>query len=171
MFLVIDIVVLSYYVLTYCFLFLLSFPVIPLSLFFLSSFSCYSFPVISFPVILFLLFLFLLFLFLLFLSSCPFPGYTFILFFSRCFVPVISFLFFRSPCFPADPPGPLQPASEPGLMRQRCSFIRPAVFSLLRCPRNGSSRMPDRLLSRQGLPQDLPLPRSLRRSHRRRVLS
>ena len=161
MFLVIDIVVLSYYVLTYCFLFLLSFPVIPLSLFFLSSFSCYSFPVISFPVI----------SFLLFLSSCPFPGYSFILFFSRCFVPVISFLFFRSPCFPADPPGPLQPASEPGLMRQRCSFIRPAVFSLLRCPRNGSSRMPDRLLSRQGLPQDLPLPRSLRRSHRRRVLS
>ena len=85
MFLVIDIVVLSYYVLTYCFLFLLSFPVIPLSLFFLSSFSCYSFPVISF---------------LLFLSSCPFPGYSFILFFSRCFVPVIiSFLFFPFPLF------------------------------------------------------------------------
>ena len=85
MFLVIDIVVLSYSVLTYCFLFLFSFPVIPLSLFFLSSFSCYSFPVISF---------------LLFLSSCPFPGYSFILFFSRCFVPVIiSFLFFPSPLF------------------------------------------------------------------------
>ena len=85
MFLVIDIVVLSYYVLTYCFLFLLSFPVIPLSLFFLSSFSCYSFPVI---------------LFLLFLFSCPFPGYSFILFFSRCFVPVIiSFLFFPFPLF------------------------------------------------------------------------
>ena len=90
MFLVIDIVVLSYSVLTYCFLFLLSFPVIPLSLFFLSSFSCYSFPVISFPVI----------SFLLFLSSCPFPGYSFILFFSRCFVPVIiSFLFFPFPLF------------------------------------------------------------------------
>ena len=85
MFLVIDIVVLSYSVLTYCFLFLFSFPVIPLSLFFLSSFSCYSFPVISF---------------LLFLSSCPFPGYSFILFFSRCFVPVIiSFLFFPFPLF------------------------------------------------------------------------
>ena len=156
MFLVIDIVVLSYYVLTYCFLFLLSFPVIPLSLFFLSSFSCYSFPVISF-LLSFSRLYFHLILFALF-CSC----YFFLLFHS---------CFFRSPYFPADPPGLLQPDSEPGLMRQRCSFIRPAVFSLLRCPRNGSSRMPDRLLSRQGLPQDLPLPRSLRRSHRRRVLS
>ena len=167
MFLVIDIVVLSYYVLTYCFLFLLSFPVIPLSLFFLSSFSCYSFPVILFLSFLFLLFLscyfFPLVLFPVILSSYSFRAVLFLLLFHSCF--------FRSPCFPADPPGPLQPASEPGLMRQRCSFIRPAVFSLLRCPRNGSSRMPDRLLSRQGLPQDLPLPRSLRRSHRRRVLS
>ena len=162
MFLVIDIVVLSYSVLTYCFLFLFSFPVIPLSLFFLSSFSCYSFPVISFLLFLSCYF-FPLVLFPVILSSYSFRAVLFLLLFHSCF--------FRSPCFPADPPGLLQPASEPGLMRQCCSFIRPAVFSLLRCPRNGSSRMPDRLLSRQGLPQDLPLPRSLRRSHRRRVLS
>ena len=99
MFLVIDIVVLSYSVLTYCFLFLLSFPVIPLSLFFLSSFSCYSFPVILF-LLFFSCYFFPVISFLLFLSSCPFPGYSFILFFSRCFVPVIiSFLFFPFPLF------------------------------------------------------------------------
>lgn len=150
MFLVIDIVVLfnSFPVLTYCFLFLLSFPVIPLSLLFLLSF----------------------------------PGYSFLLFFSRCFVPVISFLlfhfcFFRSHCFRQVRPvrfSRLQPSSDPDLMRQGCRFICPSVFSLLRCPRSGSSRMPGRLPHRQGFPQSPPLPRShrsLRKSHRRRVLS
>ena len=161
MFLVIDIVVLSYYVLTYCFLFLLSFPVIPLSLFFLSSFSCYSFPVISFLLFLSCYF-FPLVLFPVILSSYSFRAVLFLLFHS---------CFFRSPCFPADPPGLLQPASGRGLMRQCCSIIHPAAFSLLRCPRNGSSRMPGRLPHLQGFPQSPPLPRSLRRSHRRRVLS